>query len=190
MFISDIEKLLAGGTYNLATDKYITENRYFFAAINEQKTSISYYSKEYKTSESLYEKNITPQTEYLQRKNAYDTAVSQMENIKEQFRNRWEAEKTSYEIENRELLSSIKQLEEEKTKYVLKAPASGAVIQFSGVQRGNFISPGQTIASISNDDNLLVECYISPIYLNTRYLHLDARQVGLVCRETKESCNS
>jgi hypothetical protein len=46
------------------------------------------------------------------------------------------AERTNYEIEIREWLSSIKQLEEEKTKYVLKAPESGFIIQFSGVQRG------------------------------------------------------
>ncbi|MDR0865878.1 MAG: HlyD family secretion protein, partial [Candidatus Symbiothrix sp.] len=118
---------------------------------------------EYQTAYTLYEKNVISLTEYLQQKNAYDAAVSQMRNIQEQFRNRWEAEKTNYEIENRELASSIKQLEEEKTKYVLKAPASGAVIQFSGIREGNFIAPGQTIGSISDAGNLLVECYVSPV---------------------------
>ncbi|MDR3217716.1 MAG: HlyD family secretion protein [Dysgonamonadaceae bacterium] len=162
-FIFDIGKLLAQKSDNLSTSKYMTENSYFRSAINEQQTSINYLQKEYQTSKSLYELNVTPQTEYLQRKNAYDAAVSQMANIKEQFRNRWEAEKTNYEIEIRELQSSIKQLEEEKTKYVLKAPESGSIIQFSGAQQGSFIAPGQTIGYISNDSNLLVECYVLPV---------------------------
>ena len=82
--------------------------------------------------------------------------------MKEEFKNRWESERTSYEIEIRELQSAIKQLQEEKTKYIIKAPASGSVIQFSGVRQGNFIAPGQTIAYISNDNDLLAECYVLP----------------------------
>jgi HlyD family secretion protein len=90
-------------------------------------------------------------------------------NLKEQFRNRWVAERTNFEIEIRELQSTIKQLEVEKTKYVLKASESGSIIQSLGIQQCSFISPGQTLGYISNDRNLLVECYVSPIdigYLN------------------------
>ncbi|GHS97485.1 hypothetical protein FACS189421_04350 [Bacteroidia bacterium] len=163
LFISDIDKLLMRQIHHLETSKYITENSYFRSSINEQQTSINYLHNEYQTAKTLFDKKVISLTEYLQQKNTYDAAVSQMANIQEQFRNRWEAEKTNYEIENRELASSIKQLEEEKTKYVLKAPASGAVIQFSGIQQGNFIAPGQTIGYISNDSNLLVECYVSPV---------------------------
>jgi HlyD family secretion protein len=161
-FIADINQLLSGKTHSLETAKYSTENRYFRTAINEQQTSIDYLYQEYQTSKTLYGKHVIAQAEYLQQKNVYDAAVNQMANIKEQFRNRWEAEKTNYEIENRELESSIKQLEEEKTKYVIKAPVSGAIIQFSGIQKGSFIAPGQTIAQISTNDDLLVECYITP----------------------------
>lgn len=162
-FITDIDALLNKNKSLLVTTKYLTEQQYFRTATNEQQTNIDYLYGEYQTSKTLHEKNISPQTEYLQHKNAYETAVGQLANLKEQFRNRWAAERTSYEIEIHELQSSIKQLEEEKTKYVLKAPEPGFIIQFSGVQQGSFIAPGQTIASISNDGNLLVECYVSPM---------------------------
>ncbi|GHU71092.1 hemolysin D [Bacteroidia bacterium] len=161
-FISDVIQLPARRIDSLSTSKYMTENNYFRTTINEQQTSINYLQKEYQASKMLYENKVAPLLEYLQSKNAYEKAVSQSTNTKEQFRNRWEAEKTNYEIENRELESSVKQLEEELTKYVLKAPASGSVIQFSGVQPGSFIAPGQTVGFISNDNDLLVECYISP----------------------------
>ena len=162
-FIEDISLLLAREEKNLSTPKYITELRYFKSAINEQQTNINFLLKEYQVSQSLYYKDVTPKQEYLQRKNNYEAALRQMENTKEQFFNRWEAERTNYEIEIRELESAIKQLHEEKTRYVIKAPASGSIIQFSGVKQGNFIAPSQTIAYISDDSDLLVECYISPM---------------------------
>jgi HlyD family secretion protein len=161
-FITDIDALLNENKSLVVTTKYLTEQQYYRTTISEQQTNIDYLHREYQTSKTLYEKDVSPQTEYLQRKNAYETAAGQLANTKEQFRNRWATERTSYEIEIHEYQSSIKQLEEEKTKYVLKAPESGAIIQFSGVQEGTFIAPGQTIASISNDSNLLVECYVSP----------------------------
>ena len=162
-FIADISMLLNHETKNLVTPKYITESRFLKSTINEQQTNINFLSKEYQTSKSLYDKDVTPKQEYLQSKNNYEIAVRQRENTKQQFYNRWESEKTDYEIEIRELESAIKQLQEEKTKYVIKAPASGSIIQFSGAQKGNFIAPSQTIAYISNDNNLLVECYVSPV---------------------------
>jgi HlyD family secretion protein len=162
-FITDIDALLNKNKPFITTTKYLMEQQYFRATVKEQQTNINYLYREYQISKTLYEKNVSPQTEYLQHKNAYETATGQLANLKEQFRNRWASERTSYEIEIRELQSSIKQLEEEKTKYVLKAPESGSIIQFSGVQQGSFIAPGQTIASISNDSNLLAECYVSPV---------------------------
>jgi hypothetical protein len=38
----------------------------------------------------------------------------------------------------REYRSAIRQLEEEKTKYVLKAPETGSIIRFSGIKKGDF----------------------------------------------------
>ena len=162
-FIEDISLLLAREEKNLSTPKYITELRYFKSIVREQQTNIDFLRNEYQVSRTLFDKNITPQQEYLQRKNSYETAVRQMENTRQQFYNRWESERTNYEIEIRELESSIRQLYEEQTKYVVRAPVSGSIIQFSGVKQGNFIAPGQTIAYISNDNDLLVECYVSPM---------------------------
>ncbi len=161
-FIEDIRLLLTRDEKNLSTPKYNTELRFFKSTIKEQQTNVNFLRKEYRVSQSLYNKNVTPEQEYLQRKNSYESALRQMENTKEQFFNRWESERTNYEIEIRELESVIKQLHEEKVKYIIKAPASGSIIQFSGVKEGNFIAPSQTIAHISEDCDLLVECYISP----------------------------
>ena len=162
-FIRDIFLLLSDKATGFSTPKYITEYRFLRSTLNEHQNSVNYFLNEYRVSQSLYDKDVVPELEHLQYKNNYETALRQMENAKEQFYNRWESEKTNYEIENRELESTIKQLFEEKTKYTITAPSSGSIIQFSGIQQGNFIVPGQTIAYISDNDDLLVECYISPV---------------------------
>jgi HlyD family secretion protein len=161
-FISDISALLETKSAGLKTPKYINEYNYYQTSFEESKTKVNYLENEFSVTEELYNKKVTSESEYLQYKNNYETALRQLENLKEQFRNRWQAERTNFEIEIRELQSNIRQLEEEKTKYILKAPATGSIIEFTGVQPGNFIAPGQIIAQISVDNDLLVECYVSP----------------------------
>jgi HlyD family secretion protein len=139
------------------------EWQYYTAVTDEQQTHIDYLEGEYRTTESLYRKLVVPQTEYLQQKNAYESASGQLNNLKEQFSNRWESERTGYELDISEWQSAIRQLEEEKTKYILKAPETGSIIRFAGIREGNFISSGQTIGYISSDSLLLVECYVSPV---------------------------
>jgi len=92
-FIRDISLLLAQEEKNLSTSKYITELRYFKSTMKEQQTNVRFLFNEYQVSKKLYEKNITSKLEYLQQKNNYEAALRQMENIKEQFYNRWEAER-------------------------------------------------------------------------------------------------
>lgn len=160
-FITDVNALLHGET-QLSTPKYRMEWQYCVTAIIEQQTRVDYLESEYRTAETLYRKAVTPQMEYLQQKNAYEAAVGQLNNLREQFRNRWESERTGYELDILEWQSFIRQLEEEKAKYILKAPETGSIIRFAGIQVGNFISPGQTIGYISGDSLLLVECYVAP----------------------------
>jgi len=162
LFIEDIRLLLGGKAGKPQTPKYLTERTYYRAALNEQNTSVNYLRKEHETNQTLFDKGVIAKSEYLQSKNNYDASLSRMKNVQEEFLNRWQSEQTTYQQGIVELTANIRQLEDEKTKYILKAPASGTVIQFAGIQVGSFLIPGQPIAYISTDADLLAECYISP----------------------------
>jgi HlyD family secretion protein len=194
-FINNIAALLAIQYDNLKTPKYMNEKNFYQTSISEQQIKINYLKHEFTVTEELYNKNVTPKSEYLQYKNNYETAVRQRDNLREQFRNRWQSEQTNYELEINGLLSDIRRLEEEKKQYVLRAPASGSVIQLLGMQPGSFIAPGQAIGYISDDSNLLAECYVSPVdigYIKENQevaFQLDAfnyNQWGLVHGSVKE----
>lgn len=74
----------------------------------------------------------------------------------------WQAERTNLQLQNQELASNIKQIQDDKKQYVILSPATGVLTQVAGFQKGNFIAPSQTLAYISANDSLLAECYISP----------------------------
>jgi len=161
-FIRDISALLAGNFSTLQTPKYLYERNLFRATENEHRTRIDFLRNEFNISRRLQEQNAIAQSEYLRDKNTYENAVRSLNNLREQFRNRWQAERTAYEQEINGLQAEILRLTAEKTRYVLLAPVSGSIMQFSGIRNGNFITPGQTIAQISGNHDLLVECFVSP----------------------------
>lgn len=45
---------------------------------------------------------------------------------------------------------------------IVFVPISGRLVNFSGVQKGNFIVQGQPIGEISPEENMVAECMVSP----------------------------
>ena len=161
-FIQDIETLLRGSK-NLITPKYRAEQSQYFAKINELQVSINQNEKEYNISKTLYEKQVESKYEYDQKESQYNASKSQLSLYKQQQFSTWQAEKTRLEYESKNIESELSQLEKRKTQYVITAPISGNIIQFTGIQTGNFITSGQQIAYISSGDSLIMECYVSPL---------------------------
>jgi HlyD family secretion protein len=49
----------------------------------------------------------------------------------------------------------------QEQNYIITAPISGRLVNFSGVQKGNFIVQGQSIGEISPEENMVAECMVS-----------------------------
>ncbi len=162
LFISDLQSLFAENNQLLKTPRFRLELKQYEAKIEELTVKISLLKKEYELAEHLFHEKVTPEIEYLQKKNQFEFASSQLSFFKQQARNNWQMEQTRLQLENKEIKSTIRQLKEERSQYVLTAPVDGTLMQVAGIQTGSFINPGQTLALISPQDNLLAECYISP----------------------------
>ena len=100
-------------------------------------------------------------------------AKSRLKLMQKQKRNGWEAELSQYSSQNSELLSNIRQLQQEKKQYTITAPISGTITNYNGIKQGNFISINQNIAQISSDDELIVECYLQPKDIGLIYRGMD-----------------
>jgi HlyD family secretion protein len=161
-FKNDIEQLLSNRKSLIETPKYKGEYLRYSAKISELEVNVNYLRKELNVQKSLFDQHVILQYEYLQSKNLYEKANEQLMAVRQEFRSGWLVEKTRLEIETTEYQSNIEQLRNELRQYVITAPSTGTLVQVAGIQQGNFISPGQSLAVISTDESLLAECFISP----------------------------
>lgn len=162
MFIEDIGRLLAGKGDRLSSPKYNAEFAQYYSKVKEQEVAVSKAKYEHEVSKKLYEKGVEAEFEYEQSENSYNLANSQLNSVKKEFSNMWQAERTKLELENKDLHSELKQLEKSKTQYYITAPISGNITNYMGAKEGSFITVGQELAQITAGDDLLVECYVSP----------------------------
>jgi len=162
IFISDITFLLSAQYNQLLTPKFRAEYYRYRAKRNELEINVDYLKKELATQKTLADQKVISDFEYLQSKNTYDKASEQLNALEQDYHSNWTAEQANLNQRNIELSSHIKQLEKEKSQYIILAPITGTLVQVAGFQKGNFIAPGQNLAYISSSDALLAECYISP----------------------------
>jgi multidrug resistance efflux pump len=81
---------------------------------------------------------------------------------------RWQARLRDEQITLADLVSEQQRLLEESTRYTVRAPADGVLVDFIGWNAGGFLTAGQSLGIVSPSDTLLVDTHVSP------------RDVGLV----------
>lgn len=188
-FMNDIHSILTQKRPSISSSKYNAEYSQYSTKLKEQEIVVSNKKYEYDISKKLYEKGVESEFEYEQNSNNYILSDSQLSSIKKEFTKTWQAEYSRLELENKDLNSEIKRLENEKNQYYITAPLSGNITNFIGLKEGSFILAGQEFANITTSDDLIIECYISPAdigYINMGQdvkLQMDAfdyRQWGLL----------
>lgn len=168
-FQKDIQTILNYRPEKIKTPKYLSQYNEYATQLKEQQLQTELLKREKEVSDQLYAKKVETEMDHLKAVNSYNLSLRREKLIHDQFHKSLQAELSRLEIENKDLSSSISQLKEEQNQYVITAPVSGTIIQYSGLSKGNFIMPNQVIAQISPTSGLLVECYVSPAdigYLN------------------------
>jgi len=160
-YINELNKLLNGST------KYYTSlyRRKFFEyrrRLNKFKKELEQAQKDFERNKKLYKQQVIAKTKFENKKYSYEMARTEWLAYKEQCYTQWENALEKYRIENKRLQSKTLRLNKEKEQYIITAPINGVITQYSGLEKGNFVTPNQIIAKISPKQNLLVECYVDP----------------------------
>jgi multidrug resistance efflux pump len=171
--LNDLALLLGNNPSHLASTLYKQEHAGFRGKLEEQKVKMAQVDKDFALASTLYEKKVIPKTEYEDKKSAHDIEISRYQNICEQQKLVWQSRYTELKTKMEGIKSNIEQLDREKKQYILTAPLSGTITGYTGVKQGNFIVPNQQIGRISPDNELLVECYVSPS--NIGLIHNDMK---------------
>ncbi len=111
---------------------------------------------------ALFQEGVIPLAEFEQAEYEYEASLMRLHSLREQQKSTWQAQKRELQETLKNIQSDINQLHQEQKSYVVTAPISGAIVNYSGLQKGSFITISQTIAEIAPHEDLLVECHIAP----------------------------
>ncbi|RUT72928.1 HlyD family secretion protein [Ancylomarina longa] len=159
---NDLSILLNHISGDLQTLLYKNELAEYEQKIIELNTEIQHKEKDYTINKELFKKEVIAQIDFEKIEYAFNQALQKKELYKKQSILKWQTRLKDLEYKSMDVESRIQKSEKEKQNYVIIAPVRGWITHFSGVQAGNFIAPGQSIAQISPASELIVECYVSP----------------------------
>lgn len=130
--------------------------------IAQVQTQLSLAQRDYNRAETLYRQGVVPKAEYDKFFYNLLGLKNQISSIREQQMAQWNAQKRETERQLRSLQSEIQKIGQEQENYIVTAPISGRLVNFSGIQKGNFIVQAQNIGEISPEESLIAECTVSP----------------------------
>jgi HlyD family secretion protein len=167
--ISDLEKLTGIDSValqlvyaGLITKKYRAE---FANLRNQQTIQLQKYQKkktEHERNELLHNQEIIPEIDY---ENSLFMLNSEKDNLNQILlyqKSLWQSDLTMRRNEAVKLLADFEQCTEELSNRIVLAPTSGEIIQSSDIQTGSIVSPGQKVAEISPEGELVATCFIKP----------------------------
>ena len=146
----------------LTSAKYQKEYLQYAQKRTELQLRMQKLKADFERYKLLYNKGVIARVEYDNYKLDYDLALSELLQHRKQQQNSWQADLTRYNNTLKELQATDDQLVEQKSQYIITAPANGTLLNVQQQDAGNFVNAGSVLAQISPNTSLLVECYVSP----------------------------
>jgi len=160
---SDLSILISNkNTNNLKTSLYKNQLKNYLNKIDGLNLKFEHYENQFKAAKKLFENNAIAKSDYLKAEYDYDIILSEITNYKNSQLSQWHNDAQRYKTEIFKLKSRLLELLEEKKMYLVKAPLSGLLINYSGLKKGNVSIPNQKIVDISPTNDLIVECFVFP----------------------------
>ena len=160
--LSDLQKISRGKFMGLQTGQYQREVSAMQEKIAQVQTQLSLAQKDFDRAETLYKQGVVPKAEYDKFFYNLQGLKTQISGTREQQIAQWQAQKREVERQLRSLGSEIQRINQEQKNYIITAPLSGRLVNFSGIQKGNFLVQGQSIGEISPEEYLVAESLVSP----------------------------
>lgn len=113
-------------------------------------------------STTLARKGIATQQEVDNVSYEVERLVAESRLLVEQALSRWQARLREQRTAQAGLISEAQRLLEEKAVYLVRAPADGVLVGFTGWSAGGFVTAGQSLGAVSPEDALVAEVHVSP----------------------------
>jgi len=160
--LSDITNVLKGNYSALRTANIREDYNKYASKRLELQSKVNQATVNYNRNKILFDKDVIAKMEY-------EKFVFELQFAKQALSSYDKTQKSTWENQRKELTDrintingSIKKISVDSRNYFVLAPTSGTIENFSGLQSGSFINSSQPIATISPNDNLIIESNVSP----------------------------
>jgi len=160
--ISDLKNLLAKKYKKVQSVLYKMELASMQQRISEVKSQATLAKLDLDRNKILVKQGIISQAEFDKSKYTYEQLQNQISSIEKQQVSQWSSKLIDLQQKHKSIESDQQSLYIDGENYIIKAPQSGTIINFTGVQQGSQIIQGQAILEISPEENLIAECMIPP----------------------------
>lgn len=171
----DIEALIHENYSDLQSLLYKKEKEEYLQKLKELDADLIQKTRDYNRNKELFEKKVIAEVEFENIEFTMNQAQHANLLYSKQKLLQWQSTLKELELEKIELETQIAKNEKEKRNYLITAPVCGVITHYSGIETGNFIAPGQSIAQISPKGDLIVECYITPADIGYIQIGMDAK---------------
>lgn len=160
--IRDLSLVVLGKGNRLKTPVVQQEWYSYASQLDELQSKIGQAKIGYNRNKQLYDKGIIAKAEFEKYSFDYTYAQQALSGLAKNQRSLWQNKKRELEEQLKNLNGSLQKIKVEAKNYVITAPLSGTIENFSGIQVGSFLNASQPIATISATDQLIVESTVSP----------------------------
>jgi len=160
--VRDLSLVVLGKGNSLKTPVVQQEWYSYASQLDELQSKIGQAKIGYDRNKQLYDKGIIAKAEFEKFSFDYTFAKQALAGLEKSQRSEWQNKKRVLEQELKNLNGTLQKINVEAKNYVIIAPVSGTIENFSGIQVGSFLNASQAIATISATDKLIVESTVSP----------------------------
>lgn len=160
--IQDLSLVILGKSNLLKTPELQQEWFSYSSKREELFSKIAHTKIVYDRNKLLYDKGVIAKAEFEKYSFEYTYAQQAVSGLEKNQRSAWQNKKRELQEQLQNLKGSLQKINVEARNYIITAPLSGTVENFSGIQVGSFLNASQPIATISATDQLIVESTVSP----------------------------
>lgn len=146
----------------LMSSLYRQQFMLFWQRVSQVKNRLAVVKKNFDRYAFLYKKKVISAAEYDEANFNYEHVKNELQLIYDEQGSQWQSDLNTLSMQVKSLNSRLKQSDKEKEFYTIKAPISGTIQNFNGLQPGSAIVSNEVIAEISSDSGLIAEVYVLP----------------------------
>ncbi len=162
----DIQYLSRSNKYHidsLQTDLQKSQLQESLFKVQSLEDNLNWGQKNFARQEKLFHLDVIARKEFESSTESLESSKNALRFYKSQQKRIWQNQLKVKFSELRILRAKLLEFKKEKSQHYIIAPIDGTIQDLVGIEKNNFVYTGSSIAHISPQTDLLVECFVSPV---------------------------